>query len=106
MERATLCQLYRTKVDVETSTSTKPPPALALEVEDRVVCRDPVHMGDATATKARRVVEHMPHDVMHVELVSIDRDNKISACVGSTCWFTGVLAEKRAGFRVVLKEDV
>lgn len=72
MERATLCQLYRTKVDEETSTSTKPPLTSPLEVVDRVVCRVPVQMGNAAATKAGRVVEHMPHEVMDVELVAID----------------------------------
>ena len=29
-------------------------------------------MGDAAATKARLVVEHVPSDVVHVELVAID----------------------------------
>lgn len=72
MGRATLCQLYRTKVDEETSTSTKPPLTPALEVVDRVVCRVPVHMGDVAAAAGGLVVEHVPHDVMHVELVAID----------------------------------
>ena len=63
-------------------------------------------MGDTAATKARLVVEHVPHDVMHVELVPIDRDKKMSASVGRTNRLTTELAVKRAGLRVVLKKHV
>ena len=74
MDRATLCQLRRTLVDDAASTSTGPalPFMRPLEVMDRIVCRVPVHMEDATATKARLVVVHVPNDLVHVELVSID----------------------------------
>ena len=60
------------KVDVLVSTSTKPPLAPPLEVVDRVVCRVSIHMGDAAAATAGLVVEHMPSDLVHVELVAID----------------------------------
>ena len=74
MDRATLCQLCRTKVDETVSTSTKPPPALSLEVVDRVVCKIAVHVGDPAVPMALVVVEHVPHDVIQEVNVSIDRD--------------------------------
>ena len=71
---STLCQRRRTKVDDVVSTSTKPPPALPLEVADRVVCGVPVHVGEPAVPMALRFVKQVPHDVMHIKSNAIYRD--------------------------------